>query len=81
MELTDIISLKQDILEKLADLHHQATTEKSHYYVGACIREAATEIMRLRELLSSITNAEEYNIKHEKNVEKLKKLYEEIRNE
>jgi len=38
-----------DILEKLADLHHQATEEKSHYYVGACIREAMSEIMKLRE--------------------------------
>jgi hypothetical protein len=41
-----------DILERLADLHHQATTEKSHYYVGVCVREAMTEIMRLRETIT-----------------------------
>jgi hypothetical protein len=45
---------KIDILERLADLHHQATTEKSHYYVGACVREAMTEIMKLREIVANI---------------------------
>lgn len=42
-----------DILEKIADLHIQATQERSHFYVGSVLREAATEIMRLREMLQT----------------------------
>jgi hypothetical protein len=37
-----------DILKKLAGLHSQATTERSHYYVAATVREAIAEIARLR---------------------------------
>lgn len=37
-----------DILEKLRDLLLQATTERSHYYVASCCREAIAEIERLR---------------------------------
>jgi hypothetical protein len=37
-----------DILEKLVDLHKQATTEQSHYYVAACCKEAMEEISQLR---------------------------------
>ena len=37
-----------DIIEKLTDLHKQATTERSHYYVASCCREAIDEIERLR---------------------------------
>lgn len=39
-----------DIIEKLTDLHKQATTERSHYYVASCCREAIDEIERLRKL-------------------------------
>ncbi len=43
-----------DILVKLASLHAQATEERSHYYVGACVREAIAEIVWLRsEILKS----------------------------
>ncbi len=42
-----------DILEKLIDLHKQATTERSHYYVAATVKEAAEEIRRLRALLDA----------------------------
>ena len=38
-----------DILEELADLHLQATTEKSHHYTASVIRRASAEIMKLRE--------------------------------
>jgi hypothetical protein len=38
----------EDILDKLASLHKQATEERSHYYVGACVREAIAEIVWLR---------------------------------
>ncbi len=38
----------EDILYKLADLHKQATEERSHYYVGSCVREAIAEIVWLR---------------------------------
>jgi hypothetical protein len=37
-----------DVLEKLVDLHHQATTEHSHYYTASVIREAMEEIAALR---------------------------------
>jgi hypothetical protein len=40
-----------DILEDLADLHKQATTERSHYYVASCCQRAIAEIERLRAML------------------------------
>lgn len=36
------------IIEQLQDLHKQATTERSHYYVAKCVRDAITEITRLQ---------------------------------
>ncbi len=41
-----------DILDRLADLHKQATEERSHYYVGGCVRDAIDEIKRLRRTVS-----------------------------
>jgi hypothetical protein len=38
------------ILEKLEDLLLQATTERSHYYTAAVLREAIAEIRRLQEI-------------------------------
>jgi hypothetical protein len=35
------------MIEKLADLHKQATTERSHYYVAGCTVEAAALIRAL----------------------------------
>jgi len=40
--------MSDDILDKLRDLHKQATTERSHYYVASCCREAIGEIEALR---------------------------------
>lgn len=37
-----------DILEKLGDLHKQATVERSHYYTANAILEAIYEISVLR---------------------------------
>lgn len=37
-----------DMLAKLKDLHKQATTERSHYYVASCCKDAIAEIERLR---------------------------------
>lgn len=37
-----------NILDKLVDLHIQATVERSHNYTGAVIREAIVEIDRLQ---------------------------------
>lgn len=42
-----------DIIEKLVDLHKQATTERSHYYVASVVREAIAEIQMLREQLAA----------------------------
>lgn len=36
-------------LEKLEDLHKQATTEQSHFYTARVIKEAIEEIKRLQE--------------------------------
>lgn len=40
-----------DILDKLRDLHKQATTERSHHYVAATCLEAIQEIESLRKSL------------------------------
>lgn len=47
-----------DILDRLADLHTQATVERSHYYTGACVRDAMAEIARLRAALRIIAGEE-----------------------
>lgn len=39
-----------DILDRLRDLHKQATTERSHYYVASCCAGAIAEIEMLRTL-------------------------------
>ncbi len=39
---------KIDILDALADLILQATTERSHYYVASVAKEAAIAILALR---------------------------------
>lgn len=38
-----------DVLDDLANLYKQATEERSHYYTGAVIQQAISEISRLRE--------------------------------
>ncbi len=38
----------QDILTRLADLHKQATIERSHFYVGAVVIDAIGEIIKLQ---------------------------------
>ena len=37
-----------DLIDRLEDLHKQATVERSHYYTGKCIRDAIEEIKMLR---------------------------------
>lgn len=71
-----------DILQKLTDLHLQATTDRSHFYVGSCVKEAIREIMRLREEIRDIKfNKDEllnWAEKHtENNAISYKKLVEE----
>ena len=34
------VTLGDDILDRLRDLHKQATVERSHYYVGSCVSDA-----------------------------------------
>lgn len=46
--------MEQDIVERLADLHVQATRERSHYYTGKLIKEAAATIMDLRQQLADL---------------------------
>jgi hypothetical protein len=40
--------METDIIDKLKDLHKQATEEHSHFYVASCVREAIDEIIALR---------------------------------
>lgn len=46
--MTDKFPNMNGIVERLNDLHKQATVERSHFYVGKTVKEAATEIERLR---------------------------------
>jgi hypothetical protein len=47
------VSPGDDILDRLRDLHKQATVERSHYYyTGRCVSDAINEITRLRKLLA-----------------------------
>lgn len=43
------------VIEKLKDLHEQATNERSHYYTASVIREAITEIERLQAAVKALT--------------------------
>jgi hypothetical protein len=43
--------LGDDILDRLRDLHKQATVERSHYYVCRCVSDAINEITALRKRL------------------------------
>ncbi len=45
------------VLEKLRDLHEQATNERSHFYAGSVIREAIAEIVRLNTGIDAAANA------------------------
>lgn len=53
----------KDILEKLSDLHVQATNEKSHYYTASLLREAIVEIMKLREELFNLKSVHNPHMK------------------
>ncbi len=46
-----------DILAKLADLHKQATTERSHYYVAGLAKQAKDEIARLQKQNDKLRSA------------------------
>lgn len=43
-----------DIVDRLKDLHKQATTEESHYYTASVIEQAIIEIERLRHIINCI---------------------------
>lgn len=45
------------LMQKLEDLHKQATTERSHYYAATVIEEAIAEIKRLNKGIDSAANA------------------------
>lgn len=50
-----------DLVERLQDLHKQATTEKSHFYVAKCCRDSISAIEALVEevdRLNSVAQAE-----------------------
>jgi len=44
------------LLERIADLHRQATVERSHYYVGSILMESADRIMALEGELNEVLN-------------------------
>ena len=51
-----------DIVERLRDLHKQATSERSHFYVGKCTTDAIDEIERLRRTLEHIKGVAHANL-------------------
>ena len=50
-QLKVTVMVEDDILDRLRDLHRQATVERSHYYVGRCVNDAINEIPELRKKL------------------------------
>ena len=48
------MSDKQDILDRLHDLHRQVTKERRHCYIGSVIRAAAREIHALRKQVQEL---------------------------
>ena len=44
---------KHDVLWALADLHKQATTDRSHWYTARVVRRAIAEILTLRAATSA----------------------------
>lgn len=44
-----------DIIDKLIDLHHQATKERSHNYTGTVVKEAIEEIVSLRTIIKELS--------------------------
>ena len=54
MKLTLLESI-DDVLPRLQDLHHQATVERSHYYVGATVREVIDLLERVKMLSKLIS--------------------------
>lgn len=45
---------ENDILFKLKDLHKQATTEHSHFYVAKVVEEAMKDLIQLRATVSAL---------------------------
>lgn len=52
-----VLRKREDILDKLRDLHMQATVERSHFYVGGCVTEAIQEISAMRQFLRGLQGA------------------------
>ena len=46
-----MMSQTTDILDRIADLHKQATTERSHYYTASTLEACSQEIKQLRDAL------------------------------
>lgn len=46
--------MSNDILDALVDLHKQATTERSHYYVAKTAERAIAEIKHMRSVVRAI---------------------------
>ena len=45
------------IIEKLEDLHKQATNERSHYYTASVLKDSIAEIKRLNADIDAACNA------------------------
>lgn len=48
---------REDLLDRIKDLHKQARKEKSHYYVASILEECFTEISCLRFKMDLIKDA------------------------
>lgn len=68
----------KDILEDLRNLHKQATTERSHYYVGKCCLRAIAEIEELRRAVRAVapeSSANEITVRKAISFEAAERIY------
>lgn len=63
-----------DVLDRIADLHKQATTEKSHYYTASTLEACSNEIKRLRAALNAVRTPFASTLAHEAALERLRQI-------
>ena len=68
--------MSNDIVERLRDLHKQATTENSHFYVAQTVIVALNEILALRHTLD-YRNEQLYEIQRVLGINHAKKFIKE----
>ena len=52
--------MSDDLMKRLCSLHKQATVDRSHFYVGWCVKDAMHRIEELETKLAKAVEALEY---------------------